>query len=92
MFATGSVISGLAGSATVVIVGRAVQGAGAAFVMPATLSLITAIFPPQERQRAIAMWVGFAGRRRRDRPVVSGALLEKFWWGSAFLVNVPSWP
>ena len=89
VFATGSVISGLAGSATVVIVGRAVQGAGAAFVMPATLSLITAIFPPEERQRAIAIWVGFAGAGGAIGPIVSGALLERFWWGSAFLVNVP---
>ena len=89
VFATGSVISGLAGSATVVILGRAVQGAGAAFVMPATLSLITAIFPPEERQRAIAVWVGFAGAGAAIGPVVSGALLQRFWWGSAFLVNVP---
>jgi EmrB/QacA subfamily drug resistance transporter len=89
VFATGSVISGLAGSATIVIVGRAVQGAGAAFVMPATLSLITAIFPPEERQRAIAVWVGFAGAGAAIGPIVSGALLQRFWWGSAFLVNVP---
>ena len=65
------------------------QGAGAAFVMPATLSLITAIFPPEERQRAIAIWVGFAGAGGALGPIVSGALLERFWWGSAFLVNVP---
>ncbi len=89
VFATGSVISGLAGSATLVIGGRAVQGAGAAFVMPATLSLITAIFPPEERQRAIAVWVGFAGAGGAIGPIVSGALLQRFWWGSAFLVNVP---
>jgi MFS transporter, DHA2 family, integral membrane protein len=89
VFATGSVISGFAGSAAVVILGRAVQGAGAAFVMPATLSLITAIFPPEERQRAIAVWVGFAGAGGAIGPVVTGALLQRFWWGSAFLVNVP---
>jgi len=89
VFAAGSVISGLAGSAAIVILGRAVQGAGAAFVMPATLSLITAIFPPEERQRAIAVWVGFAGAGGAIGPIVSGALLQRFWWGSAFLVNVP---
>jgi DHA2 family multidrug resistance protein-like MFS transporter len=89
VFATGSVISGFAGSAAIVIVGRAVQGAGAAFVMPATLSLITAIFPPEERQRAIAVWVGFAGAGGAIGPIVTGALLQRFWWGSAFLVNVP---
>jgi MFS transporter, DHA2 family, multidrug resistance protein len=88
-FGAGAVISGLADSAAMVIVGRAVQGAGAAFVMPATLSLLTAIFPPEERQRAIAIWVGFAGAGGALGPIVSGALLERFWWGSAFLVNVP---
>ena len=89
IFALGALVSGLADSAGVVIVGRAVQGAGAALVMPATLSLITAIFPPEERQRAIAIWVGFAGAGGALGPIVSGALLEEFWWGSAFLVNIP---
>jgi EmrB/QacA subfamily drug resistance transporter len=89
LFGAGSLISGLAGSAGIVIAGRAVQGAGAAFVMPATLSLITAIFPPEERQRAIAIWVGFAGAGGAIGPIVSGALLDHFWWGAAFLINVP---
>ena len=89
IFGFGSLISGFAGSAEIVIVGRAVQGAGAALVMPATLSLITAIFPPHERQRAIAIWVGFAGAGGALGPIVSGFLLEHFSWGSAFLVNVP---
>jgi EmrB/QacA subfamily drug resistance transporter len=88
-FGVGAVVSGLASSAAMVIVGRAIQGAGAAFVMPATLSLVTAVFPPQERQRAIAIWVGFAGAGGALGPVISGALLERYWWGSAFLVNVP---
>jgi EmrB/QacA subfamily drug resistance transporter len=89
VFGAGAIVSGFAGSASVVIVGRGIQGIGAALVMPATLSLITAIFPPEERQRAIATWVGFAGAGGAIGPIVSGALLERFWWGSAFLVNVP---
>ena len=89
IFAMGSIVSGLAGSAGVVVAGRAVQGAGAALIMPATLSLITAVFPPEERQRAIAVWVGFAGAGGAIGPIVTGALLERFWWGTAFLVNVP---
>jgi EmrB/QacA subfamily drug resistance transporter len=89
VFALGALVSGLASSAELVIVGRAVQGGGAAFVMPATLSLITAVFPPHERQRAIAIWVGFAGAGGALGPIVSGALLERFWWGSAFLINIP---
>jgi MFS transporter, DHA2 family, integral membrane protein len=89
VFAAGSLLSGVAGSAGLVIAGRGIQGAGAAFVMPATLSLIAAIFPPEERQRAIAIWVGFAGAGGAIGPIISGALLENFWWGSAFLVNLP---
>jgi DHA2 family multidrug resistance protein-like MFS transporter len=89
VFGAGSTISGLADSATQVIAGRLVMGLGAAFVMPATLSLITSIFPPHERPRAIAVWAGFAGAGGAIGPIVSGALLERFWWGSTLLVNVP---
>ena len=89
LFGVGAMVSGFAGSAAIVIVGRAIQGAGAAFVMPATLSLLTAVFPPAERPKAIATWVAFAGAGGALGPIVSGALLEKFWWGSAFLFNVP---
>ena len=89
VFGVGAVLSGFAGSTDLVIAGRAVQGAGAAFVMPATLSLLAAVFPPEERQRAIAIWVGFAGAGGALGPIVAGALLERYWWGSAFLVNVP---
>src|SRR5204863_4661691 len=71
------------------IAGRAVMGIGAALVMPATLSIITTIFPPEERTRAIAVWAGFAGAGGAIGPIVSGALLERFWWGSAVLVNLP---
>jgi DHA2 family multidrug resistance protein-like MFS transporter len=89
VFGAGSLVSGLASSTAQVIVGRAVSGVGAALLMPATLSLITAVFPPDERTRAIAVWVGFAGAGGAIGPVVSGALLEHFWWGSAFLANLP---
>jgi EmrB/QacA subfamily drug resistance transporter len=89
VFGVGAIVSGFADSVGIVIAGRAVQGAGAALVMPATLSLITAIFPPEERQKAIAVWVGFAGAGGALGPIVSGFLLEYFWWGSAFLINVP---
>lgn len=89
LFATGAVVSGIATTAGMVITGRVISGFGAAFVMPATLSLISAIFPPQERRKAIAIWAGFAGAGGAIGPIVSGALLEGFWWGSAILVNVP---
>lgn len=89
IFASGSVVAGIGTGSAQVIVGRVVTGIGAAFVMPATLSLLTTIFPPQERRKAIAVWAGFAGAGGAIGPIVSGALLEKYWWGSALLVNVP---
>ncbi|MGH9137897.1 MAG: MFS transporter [Acidimicrobiales bacterium] len=89
VFGTGALVAGLADSANTVIVGRSVMGIGAAFVMPATLSMINAVFPPRERARAIAIWAGFAGAGGALGPIVSGALLERFWWGSTILVNLP---
>ncbi|HEX2701257.1 MAG TPA: MFS transporter [Acidimicrobiales bacterium] len=89
VFACGSLLSGLATGSAQVIGGRVITGVGAAFVMPATLSLLTTIFPPEERRKAIAMWAGFAGAGGALGPIVSGGLLERYWWGSAVLVNVP---
>ncbi|HEX3622190.1 MAG TPA: MFS transporter [Acidimicrobiales bacterium] len=89
VFGTGSVISGIGTGSGQIIVGRVITGIGAAFVMPATLSLISTIFPPEERAKAIAIWAGFAGGGAAIGPIVSGALLNHFWWGSALLVNAP---
>lgn len=89
VFTLGAVFGGLANSASQLIVSRAVMGVGAAFIMPATLSIITSIFPPHERPRAIAVWAGFAGAGASIGPIVTGALLEGFWWGSTLLINVP---
>jgi EmrB/QacA subfamily drug resistance transporter len=89
VFGAGALYAGIASSASQVIAGRAVMGIGAGLVMPATLSIITTIFPPEERTRAIAVWAGFAGAGGALGPIVSGALLEAFWWGSAVLVNLP---
>jgi DHA2 family multidrug resistance protein-like MFS transporter len=89
VFGVGALLGGLASDASQVIGSRAVMGVGAAFIMPATLSIITAIFPPHERARAIAIWAGFAGAGASIGPIVTGGLLEGFWWGSTLLVNVP---
>src|SRR3546814_132435 len=72
-----------------VIAARGVMGLGAAFVMPSTLSILTNVFPAHERAKAIAVWAGIAGGGAAVGPVASGFLLEHFWWGSVFLVNVP---
>jgi EmrB/QacA subfamily drug resistance transporter len=72
------------------IVSRVVMGLGAAFIMPGTLSILTNCFPePEERRKAISIWAGCAGLGGALGTVVSGLLLEKFWWGSTFFVNVP---
>jgi EmrB/QacA subfamily drug resistance transporter len=89
VFLGGSVFAALNDSAGAVILGRAIMGVGAAFVMPSTLSIISNVFPPHERTRAIAIWAGIAGGGAALGPVMSGFLLEHFWWGSVFLVNVP---
>ena len=55
--------------------------------MPGTLSTITSVFPPEERAKAVGIWAGFAGAGGTLGILVSGALLEQFWWGSIFLVT-----
>jgi EmrB/QacA subfamily drug resistance transporter len=92
----GLVIFGLASAAAAVssssgqiIAARAVMGLGGAFVMPSTLSMITNVFPAHERAKAIAVWAGISGAGAAIGPIGSGFLLQHFWWGSVFLVNLP---
>ncbi|MGH8973563.1 MAG: MFS transporter [Acidimicrobiia bacterium] len=89
IFGVASGVSALATSAGQLVALRAVMGVGAALIMPATLSILTNVFPPQERARAIAIWAGLAGAGAAFGPIASGFLLEHFWWGSVFLVNLP---
>jgi EmrB/QacA subfamily drug resistance transporter len=88
IFGAASGLAAFAGSASQLIAARAVMGIGAAFVMPATLSVLAHVFPPEERRQAIAIWAGFAGVGAALGGVTSGWLLEHFWWGSIFLTNV----
>jgi EmrB/QacA subfamily drug resistance transporter len=71
------------------IAARTVMGLGAAFIMPSTLSIVMNSFPFHERPKAIAMWAAFAGVGGALGPISSGLLLEHFWWGSVFFLNVP---
>ncbi|MEJ7585579.1 MAG: MFS transporter, partial [Acidimicrobiales bacterium] len=89
VFGSMSLLATLADDPGPLIAIRAVQGLGAALIMPGTLSILAAVFPPAERSRAIAIWAGFAGSGAAIGIVGSGWLLEHFWWGSVFFVNVP---
>src|SRR4051794_9631525 len=89
IFGIGSLLSALAGSADQLIATRAFMGIGGAFIMPATLSIITNVFPANERGRAIGVWAGTAGIGIALGPLTGGFLLEHFYWGSIFLVNLP---
>ncbi|MFL1379095.1 MFS transporter [Nocardiopsis protaetiae] len=89
VFGAASALSAYSQSPEQLIAARAVMGFGAAMVMPQTLSVITNIFPPEERGRAIGLWSGSVGLAMAIGPSAGGLLLENFWWGSIFLVNVP---
>lgn len=89
VFAIGSLIGAFGDSSTTLILGRGVMGIGAAFVMPSTLSILTNVFPRREQAKAIAIWAGISGGGAAIGPLASGLLLEHYWWGSVFLVNIP---
>jgi EmrB/QacA subfamily drug resistance transporter len=89
LFGIASLLSAYAHSPDQLIAARAAMGFGGAAVMPQTLSIISNVFEPAERPRAIGLWATAVGIGVATGPVLGGLLLSHFWWGSVFLINVP---
>jgi EmrB/QacA subfamily drug resistance transporter len=89
LFGLASLASAYAQDPGQLVAARAAMGFGAAAIMPATLSIISNVFDPRERARAIGVWAGAIGLGVAIGPITGGFLLEHFWWGSIFLINVP---
>lgn len=89
IFTAGSIAGALTEATTGVILARIVMGIAAAIVMPATLSLLVATFPKHQRATAVTIWAATSGLAIAMGPLLAGWLLESYWWGSSFLINVP---
>jgi EmrB/QacA subfamily drug resistance transporter len=89
LFGISSLLCSYAQTPDQLIWARAAMGFGGAAVMPQTLSVITNVFEPGERPRAIGIWASAVGVAIAVGPIVGGLLLDHFWWGSVFLINVP---
>lgn len=89
LFGIGSLLSAYSHTPDQLIAARAAMGLGGAAVMPQTLSIISHVFEPRERARAIGIWASAVGIGVAVGPVLGGVLLAHFWWGSVFLINVP---
>ena len=89
VFGASSLFAAYADSSAQLIVARALMGIGGALIMPSTLSILTDVFPRDERGKAIGIWAAVAGLGIGLGPVTGGILLENFWWGSVFFINIP---
>ena len=88
-FTAASIMCGVATSPLVLIIGRALQGIGAAFLVPGSLAIISATYDDAERGKAIGTWSGFSAITTAVGPVIGGWLIEHVSWRAAFFINVP---
>lgn len=89
IFGISSAACAYATSADTLIAARAVLGLGGAFLMPLSLSVLPVLFTPEERTKAMSVWVAASAISFPIGPVLGGWLLNTYWWGSVFLINVP---
>ena len=89
IFTGSSLWCGFSGSAESLIAARTVQGVGAALMNPATLSIITATFPPRQRGMAIGIWAGVSALALAIGPLVGGLLTQDIHWSWIFFINIP---
>ncbi|HXV34054.1 MAG TPA: MFS transporter [Gaiellaceae bacterium] len=89
IFTLSSLLCGLATSGGMLIGARTIQGVGAALMMPATLSIISATFPPRQRGMAIGIWAGVSAMALAIGPLIGGLITEHIDWSWIFFVNVP---
>jgi EmrB/QacA subfamily drug resistance transporter len=90
LFLGGSLVGTLAGSPGPVIAARAVMGLGGALIMPLSMSVIPVTFGPQERSKAVGVVTAASALGFPLGPIIGGWLLDHYWWGSVFLLNVPT--
>ncbi|KNB51673.1 MFS transporter [Streptomyces caatingaensis] len=89
VFLAGSLLGSLADDSATVVAARALMGAGAALVMPLAIAVLPVLFGPEERTRAVGALSAATGLGLPLGPLLGGFLLDHFWWGSVFLINVP---
>ncbi|MYY81485.1 DHA2 family efflux MFS transporter permease subunit [Streptomyces sp. SID335] len=89
IFLAGSLLGTLADDVSLVVVARAVMGMGGALVMPLAMAVLPALFEPGERTRAVGIVSAASALGAPLGPIIGGWLLDHFWWGSIFLINIP---